>query len=171
MNGQLPLMSSADQTWNTPRWFLDRVESALCQRIGLDPCSNATSEVRAIVEYRLERDQDGLALPWRGFGPVFVNPPFGREITKWMERCSTEGQGAEIVALVPARTDTAWWHGAAISADAIILWRGRIAFRIRDKDRGNAPFPSSIFYWGARRAQFLHEFSRDGFVAKARPAT
>jgi DNA N-6-adenine-methyltransferase Dam len=163
-----PMMSSADQTWNTPRWFIDRVERALGP-IGLDPCSNASSVVRAAVEFRLDRGEDGLALPWHGFGLVFVNPPFGREIGAWTQRCARVG--SEVVALVPARCDTAWFHDAAHTCDALILWRGRFAFRVRDTDRGNAPFPSAVFYWGARRAMFLREFAADGFIAKARPAT
>lgn len=165
MKSQRTLMSSADQTWNTPRWFLDRVEHALGP-IGLDPCSNATSKVRARVEYRLERGQDGLALPWCGLGLVFVNPPFGREIVAWMMACAISGarNGVELVALVPARTDTKWWHVAARSCDAFVLWRGRFAFsKRRSRKHGNAPFPSSVFYWGPRPSVFLGEFSADGF--------
>jgi hypothetical protein len=110
-----PMLSSADQTWNTPRWFVDRVEAALGP-VGLDPCSNQWSEVRARVEYRLDRGQDGLVLPWDGLGLVYVNPPFGRVIGRWMQRCAASG--AEVVALVPARVDAKWWHEAYAASSA-----------------------------------------------------
>jgi hypothetical protein len=160
-----PMMSSRDQTWNTPRWFIDRLEKAL-GRVGLDPCSNRWSDVRARVEYSREKRRDGLKLTWQGLGLTYVNPPFGREIERWMARCSLYGaNGVELVALVPARTDTAWWHRTHSTCSAAILWRGRFAFRRRaSRLRGNAPFPSSLFYWGPRVGAFLDEFRASGIV-------
>jgi hypothetical protein len=154
--------SSADQTWNTPRWFIDRVVRALGP-IGLDPCSNEWSVVGAAREVRFDRGEDGLAVPWGEHGLVFVNPPFGRAIGAFMQRCATAD---ECVALVPARVDARWWHDAYAASSACVLWRGRLAFRVRGTGRGNAPFPSSVFYFGARSRAFLGEFARDGIVAK-----
>lgn len=157
-----PLLTSKDQTWNTPEWFIGRLTQAL-GLVGLDPCSNEWSVVRARTEYRLERGEDGLSLPWADRGLVFVNPPFGREIPRWMLRCETSG-AEEVVALVPARVDAKWWHRAHLSCAAVILWRGRFAFRKRSSDRGNAPFPSSVFYWGSRVSAFVDAFDTDGIV-------
>lgn len=159
-----PLMSSKDQTWNTPRWFIDRLELALGP-VGLDPCSNRWSVVNAATEYRLDRRENGLKLPWQGLGLVFVNPPFGREIAEWMQRC--ESEDAEVVALVPARVDTTWWHHAYRSSSVAILWRGRMTFRKREsRKHGNAPFPSSVFYWGPRADAFVRAFATDGIVLR-----
>lgn len=156
------LLSSDDQTWNTPRWFIDRIEKAL-GRIALDPCSNSWSEVRAAREFRLERGKDGLSLPWRGL--TYVNPPYGRAIAVWTARCADQaGEGAEVIALVPSRTDTAWWQAAARSCQAVVLWRGRFKFMTQGKEADPAPFPSSVFYFGQRGDLFLAEFGNDGIV-------
>ena len=91
---------------------------------------------------------DGLSLPWRG--KVFVNPPYGRTLRQWIAKAQTEvteRRAALVVALVPARTETLWWHHhIAGAADAFML-RG-------DCHSGRhtpAPFPSALFY-GARRS-------------------
>jgi site-specific DNA-methyltransferase (adenine-specific) len=82
-----------------------------------------------------------------------MNPPYGREIGKWMAKAHEEAdRGATVVCLVPARTDTAWWHDHAAKADEIRFVRGRLKF-IRDDGRNDsAPFPSAvvIFRGGAR---------------------
>lgn len=159
MKGLTPLMSSADQTWNTPEWFLDRLRRALGP-IGLDPCSNEWSVVGARREFRFDRGEDGLALPWRGHGLTFVNSPFGPALAKWADKWSSDGD--EIVALEPSRTDTAWWQLAARRCTAYVQWRGRFSFRLRTGGRGNAPFPSTVFYYGPRADAFLGEFARAG---------
>lgn len=156
-----PLMSSDDQTWNTPRWFIHRLVRALGP-IGLDPCSNSNSIVNAIVEWRDERGEDGLGQFWAGHGLVYVNPPFGDALPTWLRRCAVDGD--EVVCLVPSRTDTKWWHEAVNSCDAAVLWKGRFAFRIRAGTHGNAPFPSVVFYWGNRIDAFMAEFQNDGMA-------
>jgi hypothetical protein len=67
--------TAARLDWNTPQRFLAAVRLAFGGRIGLDPCGNGSSKVGAVIEYRLERGEDGLALHW--VGQTFVNPPFG----------------------------------------------------------------------------------------------
>jgi phage N-6-adenine-methyltransferase len=97
-------------------------------------------------------DDDGLELPWRG--KVFMNPPYGRTLRQWVSKAQaevTERRAALVVALVPARTETLWWHQhIAGAADAFML-RGRLSF-------GNgtpAPFPSALVLWGASAAQIV----------------
>lgn len=164
MTNLAPMLSSDDQTWNTPAWFIDRLVRALGP-IGLDPCSNEFSIVRAKREVRFDRGEDGLAFSWAGHGLVFVNPPFGREIGAFMGLLSNAD---EAVAIVPARTDTAWWHDTALAADVTLLWRGRFSFRLREAERGVAPFPTSLFYFGDRSRRFTAEFARDGLVLTRR---
>jgi hypothetical protein len=162
----VPLLSSNDETWNTPAWFIARVRRALGV-IGLDPCSNAHA-FAAMRSYRLDAGEDGLALPWAGHGLVFLNPPYGRVIGRWMARCH---EADELVALVPSRTDTVWWQDSAAACAALVLWRRRFKFTLRGGEVNSAPFPSSIFYYGARAGLFLGEFARDGFVAKQPAST
>lgn len=141
------LTSSDDETINTPPVVLRALEPLGV--IALDPCSNESSIVPALRSFRLDEGQDGLALPWhRGRdGYNYVNPPYGRELPKWIAKAIREAHfGAEIVMLVPARPDAAWYDRARKDGQARADWRGRLKFL----GKGSAPFPSSIFYWGPR---------------------
>lgn len=158
------LLSSEDQTWNTPRWYIERAVRALGP-VGFDPCSNPFSVVGACTEYMLERGQDGLSLPWLGLGWGHLNPPFGRVIGRWMRRAAaTQRQGGEVLALVPARIDTLWWQSAMTVAAVGILWRGRFTYRLRGVQHGNAPFPTSLLYFGPRARDVVAEFCDSGIV-------
>jgi len=77
-----------------------------------------------------------------------MNPPYGREIGHWMKKAATESKknDALIVCLVPARTDTAWWHDWVIPhASTIEFVRGRIKF---GGHMNSAPFPSAVVVYG-----------------------
>ncbi len=157
-NGLAPMLSSNKDDWNTPGEVLEAV--ARLGPIDLDPCSNLSSIVDAETNYMLP-GQDGLKLPWLlhngpGMEPprglVYCNPPYGRVIGTWIDKCRDEaGTGAEIVALVPARTDTRWFVRARKSAQAVAFWRGRLTFLGAP---AAAPFPSALFYWGNRPWDF-----------------
>ena len=72
----------------------------------------------------------------------WMNPPYGREIGKWMKKAYEESQqGCTVVCLVPSRTDTAWWHDYAMKADEIRYIRGRLKFQGAEN---SAPFPSAV---------------------------
>jgi hypothetical protein len=158
MINRAAMFSSKDETFNTPAVVIDTLQ--LLGGIGLDPCDNAGSITRAQISYRLDRGEDGLSLSWQGRGLVFVNPPYGREIIKFASKVAREAeQGAEIVSLVPARTDTKWFAALFSSASAICFWRGRLRFG--NATRG-APFPSAVFYHGKRADRFLDVFSSRG---------
>lgn len=139
------MMASAKQDWNTPGCVLDRVR--LVAPIALDPCGNENSIVGAWREFRLDRGEDGLALPWMphsGGGLVFVNPPYSTALKPWMAKCWNEAaDGAAIVALVPARTDTGWF-GYPWSCQALCFWRSRLRFLGAPS---SAPFPSAVALW------------------------
>lgn len=100
-------------------------------------------------------DDDALSLEWKGV--VWCNPPYGRTIGKWIRKaCLSALDGATVVCLVPARTDTAWWHDWAERANERRFLRGRVRFHrngvaIGDRSKGgaNSPFPSAILVFRA----------------------
>jgi len=148
------LMSSVKMDWCTPKVLADRIFEFF-GGIDLDPCGNAHSPVRAKQIWTAE----GLDLPWAG--NVYVNPPYGREIGPWIQKCRKESRndGIQIVALVPSRTDTKWFHDAHF--DAVCLLRGRLTFVDAPAP---APFPSAILYWGASPSVFNQTFGKLGMT-------
>lgn len=148
--------SSRDQSWNTPQSVITPIVRAF-GRIGLDPCSNENSIVPARVEWRRERDGDSLARVWHrpGLGLIYVNPVY-KGILAWIRKMIEERErGGELLACVPARTETQWWEEAIESGAVPGYWRGRIAFlRGGARKKVSAPFPSALLYWGRRTARF-----------------
>ena len=127
--------SSRTDDWATPRELFD----ALNREFGftLDPCS---SHANAKCAKHFTVVEDGLAQDWSR-DVVFMNPPYGRAIARWMEKAFTSSQaGATVVCLVPARTDTRWWHSFAIHGRIRFL-RGRVRF---GESKTGAPFPSAV---------------------------
>jgi len=128
--------SSQTPEWPTPQWLFD----ALNKEFGftLDPCSTHTN---AKCAKHFTREDNGLLKSW-GEEVVFMNPPYGSEIGKWMAKAHDTAmhESATVVCLVPARTDTAWWHNYAMKHE-IRLLRGRLKF---GDGRNSAPFPSAV---------------------------
>jgi phage N-6-adenine-methyltransferase len=140
--------SSLHHGWETPAWLLE-ILYGVVGTFDLDPCSPSnhqrTAPVRARVHYTMA--DDGLALPWHG--KVFVNPPYGRVLRQWTTKAKTEvasGHARLVVALVPARTDTGWWHSDVAGSAAVFFLRGRLCFGGLQQ---SAPFPSALVLWGA----------------------
>jgi site-specific DNA-methyltransferase (adenine-specific) len=110
----------------------------------VDGCS--TDDNALLDNHWTERDEP-LLRSWEG-ERVFINPPYGRQISRWMEKAWTEQPAVGvIVALVPSRTDTAWWHDYVMGAAEIRFIRGRLAFGGEYAAGHNAPFPSCIVVW------------------------
>ena len=141
--------SSVHEAWETPVWLLERLY-AVFGTFDLDPCSathdRRTARVRAKV-YFTQAD-DGLSVPWHG--RVFVNPPYGRALRFWTRKARTEvelGNAEVVVCLVPARTDTGWWHEDVAGKATVFFLRGRLSFGDGTQP---APFPSALLVWGAQ---------------------
>ncbi len=84
--------------------------------------------------------RDGLKSDWGKCN--FVNPPYGREVGKWVKKGYEEWKrGKTVVFLVPSRTDTQWWHDYCMKATEIRFIKGRLKF---DDQKNPAPFPSAI---------------------------
>ena len=129
------LFASRSVEWTTPAWLFH----ALDREFGftLDPC--ATPANATCARYYTIAD-DGLAQSWDD-EVVFMNPPYGRVIGQWMRKAyESSRDGALVVCLIPARTDTEWWHRYAMRGE-IRLLKGRLKF---GGAKHGAPFPSAI---------------------------
>lgn len=134
MNDMAVHFSSATDLWATPQDFFDQ-QNAI-HGFELNVC--ATHENAKCARYFTKED-DGLAQEWRGV--CWMNPPYGRGIGAWMEKAYRSAlAGAKVVCLVPARTDTAWWHDYAAKGMVLFL-RGRLKF---GGSPNSAPFPSAL---------------------------
>jgi hypothetical protein len=82
---------------------------------------------------------DGLQQKWKGV--CWMNPPYGKEIKKWMKKAYESSlEGATVVCLVPSRTDTKWWHEYAMKGEIEFI-KGRLKF---GGSKNSAPFPSAV---------------------------
>ena len=135
------LLSSNTCEWETPQLFFDALNAEY--HFDVDVCATANN---AKCERYYTKEQDGLSQQWKGV--CWMNPPYGREIGKWMRKAYESSlYGATVVCLVPARTDTAWWHDYAMKGEVEFV-RGRLKF---GGSKANAPFPSAIVtFWAAR---------------------
>lgn len=130
--------SSKTDMHATPQGFFDYYNSIY--NFTLDVC--ASPENAKCENYFTEVD-NGLSRDW--VGNCWMNPPYGREIIDWMQKAHESSlSGATVVCLVPARTDTKWWHEYAMRGQIEFI-RGRLKF---GDAKNSAPFPSAvvIFY-------------------------
>lgn len=112
----------------------------------LDPCS--TDENHKCDKYYTIKD-DGLSKDWSGHN-VWCNPPYGRNIGKWVEKCYREGcmDNTLVVLLIPARTDTKYFHDYILHRAEIRFIPGRLKF---GNSNNSAPFPSMlVIFRGAK---------------------
>lgn len=132
------MTSSGNVEWATPTLTYTVLEAEF--QFNLDPCATDTNH--KCPDYYTKED-DGLSKDWGG-RRVFCNPPYGRAIADWVKKCSDEAKkpGTLVVALLPARTDTAWFHDYIYGkAREIRFLRGRLHF---NDAKTAAPFPSMI---------------------------
>ena len=132
------LLSSKRHDWETPQAFFDELDREF--HFTLDPC--ATPETAKCKKYYTPTE-NGLLQDWNG-ETVFCNPPYGRELSKWIEKCANESKHAKVIMLIPARTDTIAFHKYIYNKAEIRFIKGRIKFRINGKEGDPAPFPSMV---------------------------
>jgi len=137
--------SQASDEWATPQTLFDELDSEF--QFTLDPC--ATPENAKCARF-FTRAEDGLSRSWAG-ERVFCNPPYGREIAGWVKKLA-EQRTAISVGLLPARTDTAWFHDYISGKAEVRFLRGRLKFGGSKKD---APFPSMVVIWRGDHAYCL----------------
>ena len=125
--------SSKTDDWSTPQALFDLLNDEF--NFTLDVC--ASEQNHKCKKYYTEED-DGLKKNWRGV--CWMNPPYGDVIQAWVEKAFQSAlDGATVVCLVPARTDTRWWWDFCIHGEVRFL-KGRLKFN----DAGSAPFPSAL---------------------------
>lgn len=159
--------SSADMEWYTPAWLLERVMRVIGP-FDTDPCSPGKGKSNVQASLHLTAVDDGLSLPW--CGTVWLNPPYGNEIGRWLAKARDEisaGHATRVTALLPARTDTKWFHAHIAGKADILLLKGRVTFEQPQtngsKELGavSAPFPSALVGYGlsgAERDALFNEF-------------
>ena len=130
--------SMESNEWETPQELYDELNKQY--GFTLDPCA---TEKSAKCDKYYTKEDDGLAQNWRD-EIVFMNPPYGREISKWVEKAYIESihEDCIVVCLIPSRTDTKYWHDYIFSkAHNIMFIKGRLKF---SGHKNSAPFPSAI---------------------------
>jgi phage N-6-adenine-methyltransferase len=144
MNTDLMFSSATDQ-WATPRAFFSEWDAIY--RFELDVCADAQNA--KCRRYFSEQD-NGLAQDWAP-NRCWMNPPYGREIRRWVQKAYEESlRGATVVCLLPARTDTAWWHEYILPYAKVSFIRGRLKF---GDAKNGAPFPSAVAVFYPRTSQ------------------
>ena len=129
------MFSSQSDMWETPQEFFDKLNQEF--HFNLDAC--ALPENAKCTKYYTPK-QDGLSQPWSGV--VWCNPPYGREIGSWVRKGFFAAvNGATVVMLLPARTDTKWFHEYIYGKAEIRFVKGRLKF---GESKNSAPFPSMV---------------------------
>lgn len=131
------VFSSKTDEWATPQYLFDQLDAEF--HFNLDPA--ATDDNHKCEHYFTKAD-DGLKKTWGG-RRVFCNPPYGRQIGKWIEKGYREAQkpNTTVVMLLPARTGDGWFHDYILGKAEIRFIRGRVQF---GESKQNAPFDSMI---------------------------
>lgn len=140
------LYSSRSEDWETPQALFDALDAEF--HFNMDAAADAKN---AKCPMFLEKADDALAQDWQEYAPptigdklrVFLNPPYGRGVGKWIQKAVDEAnKGATVVCLIHARTDTAWFQDLVIpNASEIRFLRGRVKF---GDGKQSSPFPSCV---------------------------
>ena len=131
------LFSSRTDEWSTPQSVFEELNKEF--HFNLDPC--ATKDNAKCRKF-FTKAQDGLKQNWQGCN-VFCNPPYGRKIKEWVRKAYEESLKPKttVVMLIPARTDTSYFHNYIYGKAEIRFIRGRLKF---GNAKNSAPFPSMI---------------------------
>lgn len=129
------IFSSDKAEWSTPQWLFDQLDNEFLFQLDA-----AASDKNHKCETFYTKDDDALSKPWAK--STFVNPPYGRDIGKWVEKAQREcNRGKTVVMILPARTDTQWFHRYIYHRHEVRFINGRIKF---GGSNNNAPFPTMI---------------------------
>ena len=142
MNTEIHFSSKTD-LWETPQFFFDRLEQEF--HFDLDAC--ALPENAKCLRY-ISPEQDGLKSEWHE-NTIWCNPPYGRMIGAWVKKAyQTSLKGKTVVMLLPARTDTKWFHEYIYHNSEIRFVKGRLKF---GEAKNAAPFPSMVVIFKGKK--------------------
>lgn len=127
------LFSSNKENWETPQWLFNKLDQEF--KFTIDVCADITNN--KCNRYYTEID-NGLIQDWAG-ETVWCNPPYGRKIGDWVKKAAKSQ--ATVVMLLPARTDTRWFHEYIYNKAEVRFIKGRLKF---GTSLNSAPFPSMI---------------------------
>ena len=137
MSVNASLFTSKTDLWETPQDFFDKLDNEF--HFDLDVCALPEN---AKCEKYYTPQENGLSQPWRG--TVWCNPPYGRQIGSWVRRAwLSSAVGSTVVMLLPARTDTKWFHEYVYNKTRVEIRfiPGRLKFGGAEN---SAPFPSML---------------------------
>jgi len=137
------MFSSSSREWGTPDWLFDRYNAIYHYTI--DVC--ATAQNTKVAKFFSE-SVDGLAQGWEG-ERCWMNPPYGHEIEAWVHKAWEERNKYTLISmLLPARTDTKWWHAfvGSLEGGRFEFLRSRVKFVLPNGEfaPSGAPFPSVV---------------------------
>lgn len=140
MNTEVMFSSKSDE-WSTPQDIYEQLDNEF--HFNLDPC--ATIENHKCETFFTQND-DGLSKNWGGYR-AFVNPPYS-QIKQWVKKCWEESTKPNtiIVMLIPARTDTKYFHEYINHRSEVRFIKGRLKF---GNSSNSAPFPSMVVIFRA----------------------
>ncbi len=145
---------SEKQDWETPQALFDELDSK--RHFTLDA---ASSNANAKCEKHLTEEDDALSCSWAG-ETVFVNPPYGRTLKLWVRKGEMESSHADVTMLIPARTDTSYFHDHVKDKADVDFLRGRLKFENGGVAGDPAPFPSMVVHWPKKA--WLHDADLEG---------
>lgn len=149
------LFTSKNHEWETPQELFEQLNEEF--NFTIDLAANS-------INHKLQRyynlEHNALKQDWSN-ERAFLNPPYGRKIEQWIKKCDETQQknkrlvippfnisSSVIVALLPARTDTKWFHEYCYKPGVNIRFiKGRLKFEVGGEAENSAPFPSMIVIW------------------------
>jgi len=139
------MMSSNRDDWRTPIDLFRQLDAVFCFDLDV-----AADNINHLCSDYYTADDSAFDHGWGEIARcAWCNPPYGRGLYNWIAECDAQSHKADpcsVVALLPARTDTAVWrHHVWPTADAICFLYGRLKF---DDGNGTAPFPSALVVFG-----------------------
>ncbi len=138
------LLSSLSSEWRTPLKLFNQLDAEF--NFGLDAAADDSN--RLCLHY-FTKENDALTQTWAGYGNVFVNPPYGRELARFIQKGYEEwrNQAVTSVFLIPARPDTRVWQEIILPYAEVVFLKGRLKFgqpnNLKAKE-AQAPFPSAV---------------------------
>ena len=149
-NGHKGLFKSKSYEWTTPKWLFDE----LSKWFDFD-CDVCASDENHLCDSYFTEENSCLDKDWHRIN--FMNPPYGYGIGKFIKKAydDTKNNGLSTIAVLPARTDTKWFHDYIYQKAEIIFVKGRLKFGGGEFDY-DAPFPSMIVFWGFHKPADLY---------------